>query len=116
MRPRRAMTAPGSLPLREARAVVLQPSHLPPPPLFLLLGPRLRRALFDPQSVRKIKYAAFRDRSPVSIAIGRRAHLPSRSAAVACIASVVWSPKGGRNARISRFAEYLLDQVLEPLT
>lgn len=29
MRSRRAMTAPGSLPLREARAVVLQP--IPPP-------------------------------------------------------------------------------------
>ncbi|CAH4038936.1 unnamed protein product [Pieris brassicae] len=32
MRPRRAMTAPGSLPLREARAVVLQPIPLRPLP------------------------------------------------------------------------------------
>lgn len=48
MRPRRAMTAPGSLPLREMRAVVLQPIPRVRPATRTTWSSHLRRMLFDP--------------------------------------------------------------------
>ncbi|CAG4942177.1 unnamed protein product [Colias eurytheme] len=99
------MTAPGSLPLREARAVVLQPIPPRPAPCGRTTWPsRLRRTLFDPQSVRKIKRAAFRDRFGVSIARRDPAHLLFRSRVVACIESVVCFLKGGRNSERAKLA------------
>lgn len=114
MRPMRAMTAPGSLPLREARPSYY--SQYPLSPLDLTTWPTCSLelgALFDPQSVTKMKCATFRDRFAAPLAPWRFSICPTCSRlchTVAC--TYVSQDAGAKHVPTLRLSDRFLRRLL----